>query len=126
MELQLGIVITAGGGPDHRSIGFQYWRSPGPFVQYDGISGVLGRFLGYWAVLTQAAFSYIGTEIVAIAAGEAKNPRRNLPRAIKRVYIRILIFYLVSLSLSMESHSFVLMADVGWYIHYRSSCPFQR
>ncbi|OWZ67742.1 hypothetical protein AYX14_01695 [Cryptococcus neoformans] len=90
----LGIVITAGGGPDHRSIGFQYWRNPGPFVQYDGISGVLGRFLGYWAVLTQAAFSYIGTEIVAIAAGEAKNPRRNLPRAIKRVYIRILIFYL--------------------------------
>jgi amino acid transporter len=38
--------------------------------------------------------SYIGTEIVAIAAGEAKNPRRNIPRAIKKVYIRILIFYL--------------------------------
>lgn len=38
--------------------------------------------------MTQAAFSFIGTEIVAIAAAEAKNPRRNLPRAIKRVYIR--------------------------------------
>jgi amino acid transporter len=38
--------------------------------------------------------SYIGTEIVAIAAGEAKNPRRNIPRAIRKVYIRILIFYL--------------------------------
>ncbi|WVW84490.1 hypothetical protein I302_106524 [Kwoniella bestiolae CBS 10118] len=90
----LGIIITAGGGPDHKSIGFQYWRDPGPFVQYEGISGSLGRFLGFWAVLTQAAFSYIGTEIVAIAAGEAKNPRRNLPRAIKKVYIRILVFYL--------------------------------
>jgi amino acid transporter len=64
------------------------------FVQYAGIAGSLGRFLGFWATLTQAAFSYIGTEIVAIAAGEAKNPRRNLPRAIKRVYVRILIFYL--------------------------------
>jgi hypothetical protein len=31
---------------------------------------------------------------VAIAAGEAKNPRRNLPKAIKRVYIRILLFYI--------------------------------
>ncbi|KAJ6627536.1 amino acid permease/ SLC12A domain-containing protein [Mycena sp. CBHHK59/15] len=41
--------------------------------------------------MTQAAFSYIGTEIVAIAAGEAKNPRRNLPKAIKRVYIRIFL-----------------------------------
>ena len=29
-----------------------------------------------------------------IAAGEAKNPRRNLPRAIRRVYIRILLFYI--------------------------------
>lgn len=59
---------------------------------------------------TQAAFSYIGTEIVAIAAGEAKNPRKsqdiriyrityllvgkNIPKAIKRVYIRILLFYI--------------------------------
>lgn len=43
---------------------------------------------------TQAAFSFIGTEIVAIAAGEAKNPRRNIPKAIKRVYIRILLFYI--------------------------------
>ncbi|WWC62397.1 uncharacterized protein I303_104993 [Kwoniella dejecticola CBS 10117] len=90
----LGIIISAGGGPDHKSIGFQYWRDPGPFVQYSGITGALGRFLGFWAVLTQAAFSFIGTEIVAIAAGEAKNPRRNLPRAIKKVYIRILVFYL--------------------------------
>jgi amino acid transporter len=45
--------------------------------------------------MTQAAFSYIGTEIVAIAAGEAKNPRRNIPRAIKKVYIRILLFYIL-------------------------------
>jgi len=90
----LGIIITAGGGPNHESIGFRYWKNPGPFTQYSGIQGALGRFLGFWAVLTQAAFSYIGTEIVAIAAGEAKNPRRNIPRAIRKVYIRILIFYL--------------------------------
>jgi amino acid transporter len=31
---------------------------------------------------------------VQIAAGEAKNPRRNLPKAIRRVYIRILLFYI--------------------------------
>lgn len=92
--LIVGLVITCGGGPDHTSIGFRYWRHPGPFVQFNGIPGVKGRFLGFWAVLTQAAFSYIGTEILAIAAAEAKNPRRNLPRSIKRVYIRILVFYL--------------------------------
>jgi amino acid permease len=29
----LGIIITAGGGPDGKSIGFQYWRDPGPFTR---------------------------------------------------------------------------------------------
>lgn len=90
----LGLVLDLGGGPDHDRIGFRYWKNPGPFVQYNGIAGVKGQFLGWWAVMTQAAFSFIGTEIVAIAAGEAKNPRRNLPKAIKRVYIRILLFYI--------------------------------
>ncbi|CAA7266616.1 unnamed protein product [Cyclocybe aegerita] len=89
----LGIVLDLGGGPNKDRLGFRYWKNPGPFVQYAGIAGAKGRFLGWWAVLTQAAFSFIGTEIVAIAAGEAKNPRRNLPRAIRRVYIRILLFY---------------------------------
>ncbi|KAG1828762.1 amino acid permease/ SLC12A domain-containing protein, partial [Suillus subalutaceus] len=90
----LGIVVDLGGSPTHDRIGFRYWKNPGPFVQYNGIEGAKGRFLGWCAVLTQAAFSFIGTEIVAIAAGEAKNPRRTLPKAIRRVYIRILVFYI--------------------------------
>jgi len=90
----LGIILDLGGGPDHDRLGFRYWKHPGPFVQFDGIAGAKGRFLGFWDVLTQAGFSFIGTEIVAIAAGEAKNPRRNIPKAIRRVYIRILLFYI--------------------------------
>ncbi|TFK64955.1 amino acid permease [Pluteus cervinus] len=90
----LGIILDLGGGPNHERIGFRYWKHPGPFTQFSGIEGAKGRFLGWWAVMTQAAFSFIGTEVVAIAAGEAKNPRRNLPKAIKRVYIRILLFYI--------------------------------
>ncbi|KAJ7228946.1 amino acid permease/ SLC12A domain-containing protein [Mycena pura] len=91
----LGIVLDLGGGPNHDRIGFRYWKNPGPFMQFNNIQGAKGRFLGWWAVMTQAAFSFIGTEIVAIAAGEAKNPRRNLPKAIRRVYVRILLFYIV-------------------------------
>ncbi|KAG6831278.1 hypothetical protein H0H92_011788 [Tricholoma furcatifolium] len=83
------------GGPNHDRIGFRYWKHPGPFAQFNGIEGSKGRFLAWWAVMTQAAFSFIGTEIVAIAAGEAKNPRRNLPKAVRRVYIRILLFYIL-------------------------------
>ncbi|GJJ09744.1 hypothetical protein Clacol_003968 [Clathrus columnatus] len=90
----LGIILDLGGGPDHDRIGFRFWKNPGPFVQADEVPGATGRFLGWWLVMTQAAFSYIGTEVVALAAGEAKNPRKNLPKAIKRVYIRILLFYI--------------------------------
>ncbi|KAG7099407.1 hypothetical protein E1B28_001260 [Marasmius oreades] len=90
----LGIVLDLGGGPSRDRIGFRYWITPGPFAQFNGIQGATGQFLGWWSVMTQAAFSFIGVEIVAIAAGEAKNPRRNIPKAIKRVYIRILLFYI--------------------------------
>ncbi|KAI0704873.1 amino acid permease [Cytidiella melzeri] len=90
----LGIVLDLGGGPNHDRLGFRYWKHPGPFNNYGGISGAKGQFLGWWAVMTQAAFSFIGTEIVAIAAGEAKNARKSLPKAIRRVYVRILLFYI--------------------------------
>ncbi|KAI0661389.1 amino acid permease [Cubamyces menziesii] len=90
----LGIILDLGGGPNHDRIGFRYWKHPGPFVQYDRIEGAKGRFLGWSAVMAQAAFSFIGTEVVAIAGAEVRNPRRNIPKAIKRVYIRILLFYI--------------------------------
>jgi len=62
----LSIVINLGGGPNHDRIGFCYWKNPGLFVQYNGIQGAEGQFIGWWAVLTQAAFLFIGTEIVAV------------------------------------------------------------
>jgi amino acid transporter len=55
------------GGPNHDRIGFRYWKTPGPFAHFDGIAGSKGQFLGWWAVMTQAAFSFIGTEIVAVS-----------------------------------------------------------
>lgn len=90
-----GIIIDAGGVKDYPALSTTFWYNPGPWTQYHGIPGATGRFLGFFAVLTQAAFSYIGTEIVAIAAGEAKNPRKNIPKAVRKVYIRILLFYII-------------------------------
>ncbi|KAF9020416.1 hypothetical protein BDZ89DRAFT_1164231 [Hymenopellis radicata] len=91
----LGIILDLGGVTGDR-IGFRYWIDPGPFVQFFGISGAWGRFLGFWRSLIVSAGAYVGTEIVAIAAAETKNPHRNLPKAIKRIYIRILLFYIGS------------------------------
>lgn len=92
----VSIVITSGGGPNHNPIGFRYWNETGGFVQYRGIEGAWGRFLGFFSVLISAAFAFIGTEITAIAAAEAGNPARTVPRAIKSVWIRLALFYIAS------------------------------
>lgn len=42
--------------------------------------GSLGRFLGFWATLTRAAFGYVGCENVALAAGETRDPKSELRR----------------------------------------------
>lgn len=93
----MGLVIDLGGGPDHHRYGFQYWRNPGPFVQYLGIEGSLGKFLGFWTTFSNAAYAYGGVEGVANTAAETQNPRRNIPLAAKRIFWRVLIFYVIAI-----------------------------
>ncbi|RFU31753.1 hypothetical protein B7463_g4587, partial [Scytalidium lignicola] len=91
----LGLVINLGGVPAHPRIGFRYWKHPGPFVEYISV-GSWGRFLGYWAVMSNAVFSFAGVESVAMAAAETRNPRRAIPKACKRVFIRVTLFYILA------------------------------
>ncbi|GAA5847830.1 hypothetical protein JCM9279_006654 [Rhodotorula babjevae] len=93
--LILSVIISAGGVPGTEPIGFSLWDSPGPFVQFLGIQGAAGRFAGFVAVLPKAAFAYVGSEIVSVAAGEARNPSRSIPRAIRRISFRIGLFYIL-------------------------------
>lgn len=73
-----------GGAPDHDRRGFRYWKE-GAMKEYVG-TGATGRFTGLWSTLVNAAFSYGGVEMVAVAAGEAANPRKNIPKAVRRVF----------------------------------------
>ncbi|KAF2470166.1 uncharacterized protein BDR25DRAFT_304114 [Lindgomyces ingoldianus] len=93
--LILALVIDLGGGPKHNRLGFRFWRHPyAAMKQYVG-TGNTGRFTGLWSTLVNAAFSYGGVEMVAVAAGEATNPRKNIPKAVRRVFWRILFFYVL-------------------------------
>lgn len=56
--------------------------------------GSTGRFLGFFTTLSYAAFTFAGVEMVVAAAGEAENPRRNIPKAVKGTAYRILFFYI--------------------------------
>jgi yeast amino acid transporter len=94
----LMLIIDLGGGPNHQRIGFYYWQNPGSMNEYLE-TGALGRFLAFWKVFIQATFAYGGSEMVVVAAGETENPRRNIPKAVRRVFWRILIFYVLSILL---------------------------
>jgi amino acid transporter len=47
--------------------------------------------------MIQAGFSYQGTELVGIAAGETADPRKNVPKAIKQTFWRILFFFVLTI-----------------------------
>jgi amino acid transporter len=91
------ICVDAGVG-EKGYIGFRYWVKPGPFVPYtiqDNDS--LAKFVGFWSVLIQAGFSYQGTELVGIAAGETENPRKTVPSAIRKTFFRIVFFFILTI-----------------------------
>lgn len=55
------------------------------------------RWIAIIITFVQAAFSFQGMELVAIAASETENPRRNISTAVRRVFYRILIFYMLGI-----------------------------
>jgi amino acid transporter len=92
--LILALVIDLGGGPNHDRLGFRYWKDPGVMKEYIG-HGATGRFLGFFSSIVNACFSFGGTEFLAVSAGEAENPRKTIPRAVRRVFYRIFLFYVL-------------------------------
>lgn len=91
----MGLVIDLGGVPGQPRLGFHYWKHPGPLVEYIA-SGSWGRFLGFWAVVNNAVYSFSGIESLSVAASETQNPRQNIPKACKRVFARVILFYLIA------------------------------
>ena len=59
--------------------------------------------LGVLTALTVVTFSFGGIETLGIAAGEAKDPEKSLPRAINTVPVRILLFYVGTICLLYTS-----------------------
>ncbi|KAE9401153.1 hypothetical protein BT96DRAFT_992357 [Gymnopus androsaceus JB14] len=112
----MGLCIDLGGVSGQPRLGFQYWRNPGPFVQYLGIPGTLGRFLGFWKTFSNAAYAYSGVDGIAGAAAETQNPRQNIPKAAKRIFWRVLMFYVVTIfivTLIVPSNSKDLLRATG-------------
>ncbi|KAK1818384.1 hypothetical protein LTR12_007180 [Friedmanniomyces endolithicus] len=95
----LSTVLFFCGGPSHNSLGFRYWspHNPGAFASYlasSTTSTATCHFLAYWTATIRAGFAFIlSPELLAVAAGEAIAPRRNLPKAARRYIYRLALFY---------------------------------
>ncbi|KAF5579681.1 amino-acid permease inda1 [Fusarium pseudocircinatum] len=88
----IALVLVCGGGPSSGSYdtyqGFKLWHDPGAFKN---------GFKGFCSVFVTAAFSFAGSELVGLAAAESRNPTASVPAAIKQVFWRICLFYIVAL-----------------------------
>jgi len=68
--------------------------SPGASNWTTGEAPFVGGPVAIFAIFMVAGFSFQGTEMIGIAAGESKNPRRDVPRALTSVFWRIMLFYI--------------------------------
>ncbi|QOR47200.1 amino acid permease [Trueperella pecoris] len=73
-------------------------QSPGTSNWTNGEAPFVNGGWGILSVFMVAGFSFQGTEMVGIAAGEAEDPDRTIPRAIRAVFWRILIFYIAAIA----------------------------
>lgn len=82
----LSIVGILGGGP---AIGLRNFSiGDAPFH---------GGWMSGLSVFVIAGFSFQGTELIGITAGESATPEKSIPTAIKQVFWRILIFYILAI-----------------------------
>lgn len=82
--LALGVTMIL--GIIGESPGFSNWTTgDAPFV---------GGFFGTFGIFIIAGFSFQGTELLAVAAGEADDPEKTIPRAVRAVFFRITLFYI--------------------------------
>lgn len=83
-----GVVINLGGAPDNHYYGAETWHNPGAFNN---------GFKGFSSVFVTAAFAFAGTELIGLAAAETANARKEIPKAAKQIFMRVTIFFIVSL-----------------------------
>jgi yeast amino acid transporter len=85
---------------------------------------LVSRFLAFLSVLAIAAYSVQGMELVAIAASETRNPRRNIKKAVQGVLFRIFLFFclwiLVLGMLVSPEDPLLLRCMLSVFQHYHS------
>ena len=106
----VGIVMVVSGftAPNGATSGIDnLWNDGGMFPT---------GFMGFVAGFQIAVFAFVGIELVGTTAAEAKDPEKNLPKAINSIPIRVLLFYVVALT--------VIIAVTPWREISADKSPF--
>jgi AAT family amino acid transporter len=94
--------------PAGGTIGFANYVNNGGFMP--------NGLMGMWIAVIVSIFSYLGIEMIAVAAGEAKDPAQSIKKAFRAAMARLLVFYILTLTLVL---AIVPWANAG---HHKS--PF--
>jgi L-asparagine transporter-like permease len=69
---------------------------------FNGPGGFLPHgWTGVWLALTLVITSYMGVEVIAVTAGEAEHPERSIPRAMKSLVARLIVFYVLAIAVML-------------------------
>ncbi|KAL4778828.1 amino acid permease/ SLC12A domain-containing protein [Aspergillus varians] len=111
-------ITMVGANPLHWVYGFHYWKDPGFWVG----GTVTERFEAFLAGVISACLIICGPDFLSIISGEAKAPRKTMPRALRTVGIRLLVIYVIgSLCVGIVvSHKDPLIGNGG----YAASSPY--
>jgi len=102
------VMIVTGLGNNGVPIGISNLWTHGGFMP--------NGFGGMFSSIIMVTFAFLGMELIGVTAGEAKDPEKNIPKAINNVFYRILIFYVGSL--------LVIMAIYPWNEIGTQGSPF--
>ena len=94
--------------PQWASAAFANWFTvDGGFFPHGAMSRAAdGHWDGLLMALVVVMFSFGGTELIGVTAGEVENPSKTIPRATNGIIWRILVFYVAALG--------IIMAVVPW------------
>lgn len=88
----IGVAMIVGLGPG-KAVGISNLTGHGGFLPH-GMNGV-------WLAMSLTLTSYMGIEIIGITAGEARQPAKTIPRAMRSVTIRLILCYVLSITVML-------------------------
>ena len=107
--LAIAAFVVLGGalviGIGRPAIGFTNLTEHGGFLPHG--------WAGVWLALTLVITSYMGIEVVAVTAGEAEHPEESVPRALRSIVVRLIIFYLLAIFIIVTVTPWSSVAETG-------------